>query len=396
MRYLRLSLFFLMASIMPLSAWAVVYNLVAPSAPHAIGGEVQLNLLVLNPGDEDTTVTLNEVLTGKLSSDHHTWPVMLKAPALGGPVSIKAGGFAVREFLFDLPGNAEGRLVLEINDPVNARVSIETLSQVAKGAPVRAPLSNFAPQRTSENAIKRAFVGRFSPHEPTYFVYGDEVQAAKFQFSFRYRILGAEAELSEKMPALRGIYFGFTQRSLWEIDADSSPFYDTNYMPELMYESQFILDPDKRGGVTWLGYQAGVRHESNGQTGLTSRSMNTIYVRPGFSFGRLDGWNLVLAPRLSVYVGDLSNNPDIKDYRGNVDLMAALGRNDGPALTLNARLGNGGKGSLQSDLTIPIKFDHVFDFATYILIQYWEGYGESLLDYNRKSSTLRFGFSLVR
>ncbi len=30
------------------------------------------------------------------------------------------------------------------------------------------------------------------------------------------------------------------------------------------------------------------------------------------------------------------------------------------------------------------------------MIQYWDGYGESLLDYNVKSSAVRAGFSLVR
>ena len=94
---------------------------------------------------------------------------------------------------------------------------------------------------------------------------------------------------------------------------------------------------------------------------------------------------------------DVENNPDIRDYRGNVELTVIIGRNDRGALALTGRLGKGAhKGSLQADLTIPVKFDKMFDFASYVLIQYWNGYGESLRSYNQRSETVRAGFSLVR
>jgi len=377
--------------------WAVVYNLVAPSEPHAVGAEVRLNLLILNPGTAETVMTVDENLEGVLTGDRKTWKVKLVAPAMGGAMLIAPGGFTVREFLVTLPKDAEGRLVLDITTPTPARVAIEARGQVAQSKSVRAPLTNYVPQRTAEAAIKRAFAGRFAPHEATYIAFGNEPQAAKFQFSFKYRILGEKAGLGEKVPALRGVYFGFTQRSLWDIEGESSPFYDTSYLPELMFESQAVLEPESTGGFTWLGYQAGVRHESNGRTGFTSRSMNTVYFRPGFSLGRLDGWSLIVAPRFSVYVADLSNNPDIVDYRGHVELLAAFGKNDSVALAVTARLGRSGrKGSVQADLTLPVKFDHLFDFATYVIVQSWNGYGESLLDYDKNSSALRLGFSLVR
>ena len=125
--------------------------------------------------------------------------------------------------------------------------------------------------------------------------------------------------------------------------------------------------------------------------------MNTVYFRPGVAFGRFDSWHVILAPRISHYISDLSNNPDIKRYRGNVEMQAILGYDDGPSLVLTSRLGrDGDKGSLQADLNIPVKFDRMFDFATYVLVQYWLGYGESLLDYNVESSAVRIGFSLVR
>lgn len=131
---------------------------------------------------------------------------------------------------------------------------------------------------------------------------------------------------------MRRLYFGYTQRSLWDITESSSPFCDTSYMPELFFESQRVADPGSEGGFKWLSYQAGYKHESNGRTLDGSRSINTLYFRPAFALGRLDGWNLVVAPRIFAYVADLSDNPDIRDYRGNLELLASFGRNDGMAV----------------------------------------------------------------
>jgi outer membrane phospholipase A len=165
-------------------------------------------------------------------------------------------------------------------------------------------------------------------------------------------------------------------------------------MPELLFESQHVVDPGSRGGMKFLGYQVALKHESNGKAGPTSRSLNTAYFRTALAFGRLDGWNLLLVPRVFTYVGDLSNNHDLRTYRGYGDITAVLGRNDGPALSVNTRLAR--RGAVQADLTLPLKSDKFFDFATYFLIQYWDGYGESLLDYNRRTTMVRAGFSLVR
>jgi outer membrane phospholipase A len=287
-----------------------------------------------------------------------------------------------------------------LDRPQPARALIEVKAAAAPGREpglVSAPLSNILPGQPAESAIQRSFAGRFSAHEPVYFIYGPDAPGAKFQFSFKYRLLGDKARLGDKLPALEGLFIGFTQRSLWDIDADSSPFFDTSYMPELMYESQRVVDPGSEGGVKFLGYQAGVRHESNGRDGPDSRSLNIAYFRPVFAWGRLDGWNLIVAPRVFAYVGDVVNNPDIADYRGHGELTAILGRNDRGALSLTGRLGQGAhRGNWQADLTVPVKFDKVFDFATYFLIQYWNGYGESLRSYNRRTETVRAGFSLVR
>lgn len=378
----------------------VVVNLLAPVETATAGGEVRVDLVILNPTATEVVFETPLTLSGQLSNERRTWNVQLRGQAGGGAV-IAARGFSYRSFIFTVPAEARGRLVLDLAQPQPSRALIEVKAAAAGSTRetqiVSAPLSNVLPGQPAAMAIQRSFAGRFSPHEPVYFIYGADAPAAKFQFSFKYRLLGAQARLGDKMPALNGFYAAFTQRSLWDMEADSSPFFDTSYMPELMYESQRVIDPGHDGGLQILGYQAGLRHESNGRDGTDSRSLNIAYFRPVISFGRLDGWNVLVLPRVFTYVSDVVNNPDIRDYRGNAELTVVVGRNDRGALAFTGRMGSGGhKGAVQLDLTIPVKFDKMFDFATYVLVQYWNGYGESLRGYNQRTETIRAGFSLVR
>lgn len=376
---------------------AVVVNVAGPLGVVEAAATVNVDIVLLNPAAEPTAITPPARIQGRLSADgEQDWPINLEAvrPSLAS-LLVPAGGFSVRQYTFTLPVAARGRLVLDIPEPYEGRVALEVRSDLAARQTVRAPLSPLVPRHTVETEVQRTFTRRFSAHEPIYFVYGDEPQAAKFQFSFRYRFAGAEPSPDEAVESMHRWFFGFTQRSLWDITAYSSPFYDSSYMPELFFESQAVMS--ERGGLKWLGYQAGVRHESNGRTGFGSRSLNTIYFRPGIAFGRLDGWSLILAPRIQAYISDLSDNDDIRSYRGNVDMFLAFGKNDKFAVTVAGRLGrHGDRGSVEANLTIPVKLARPLDFATYFMLQYWSGYGESLLDYNVRSTALRAGFSLVR
>src|SRR5690606_25866467 len=60
---------------------------------------------------------------------------------------------------------------------------------------------------------------RFSYHEPSYLVFGDD--DLKLQYSFKYR-------LSRKLD----LYLSYTQLMFWAIYDESKPFSDINYRPE--------------------------------------------------------------------------------------------------------------------------------------------------------------------
>jgi outer membrane phospholipase A len=379
------------------SAQETVVSLLAPTESVQPAREVRISLLVANLSPTTVAYELPGVLAGRLVSERQSWPVELQG-AVVERAQLVAGGAVRRDFILRLPPDARGRLVLEIERPAPARCVLDVYASVpglAGATPAAPPVlaGSFAQPVAAQ--IERTVEGRFSTHEPIYFIYGRDAPGAKFQFSFKYRLLSDSGVLGAGVPALRGLHLAYTQRSLWDIQAKSSPFFDTSYMPELVGEWQAArsLNP---GPVQWLGQQLSLLHESNGRGGPTSRSVNVVYYRPGVVIGDVDGWNLILSPKFYVYVGDLSNNPDISKYRGYGEFRAAFGKNERFGLSFTGRLGEHfDKGSMQFDLTLPLR-SRLFDFASYFMVQYFDGYGESLLDYNQHSSTVRAGFSLVR
>jgi len=377
---------------------ALIYSVVAPAAEASEDGTVHFQLAVLNPSPVSATFSLPATFTAQLVGASEHWEIPVVSTSVAGR-SIEPGAFALVPLSVRLPSGAAGRLVLELDQPAPLRVAISVAAQASPPAATpmavtRAPAS-LIERRTAVAHLKNYFPGAFAPHDPIYFIYGPRVPAAKFQFSFKYRLPMDDGWLARKLPEMRGLHVAFTQRSLWDITASSSPFYDTSYMPEFLY--QFAAS-DRRlpGGFQWLGWSAALKHESNGQGGDRSRSMNCAYARTAISWGNLDRWHLIVAPRIFEYVGDRFDNPNIADYRGWGDIQVMIGRNDGPALLLYGREGRGFRhGAFQADFTIPTSMLSG-SFATYLLFQYWAGYGESLLHYDRHTETVRAGFSLVR
>lgn len=119
-------------------------------------------------------------------------------------------------------------------------------------------------------------------------------------------------------------------------------------------------------------------------------------MRPTVTVCRDAGLQLTLQTRAWIYFGDLGDNPDIADYRGYVDLRAITGWKRGLQLSAIGRMGNDGNHeNLQLDATYPT-MQFFGGFSVYLNAQYFTGYGESLLEHNRKSEAFRIGFSLYR
>lgn len=233
-----------------------------------------------------------------------------------------------------------------------------------------------------------------SANEPLYFVVGSSSERnfdARFQLSFKYRPFDPDARVAQYLPPLSNLYFAYTQTSLWDLGGNSSPFEDTSYRPSVYYKWT-----GAGRGMVPDGWSVGLEHESNGRDGAYSRSINTAYIKPTWNLDFAHGRRLTLSPKFYQYL-EKSDNSDIYKYRGYVDFQARFGREDGAIVTALYRQGTGGYSSGQLDFSYPIS-DKLFGrTGTFIHLQLMEGYGETLIDYNRYSDTqLRLGLSLAR
>lgn len=183
------------------------------------------------------------------------------------------------------------------------------------------------------------------------------------------------------------IWFGYTQTAWWQLynSDESAPFRDTNYSPEII--ASYYTDTDILG-FTLLQSDIGLIHQSNGQSEIFSRSWNRVYANFLFAKGK---YIISLQPwyRLPEDADD-DDNPDIDKYMGYGDYRLSYKNNHNiySILLRNNFRSSGNKGAVELSWAFPL-----YDTAKFY-VQYFNGYGESLLDYNHNSNRLSIGILL--
>lgn len=211
----------------------------------------------------------------------------------------------------------------------------------------------------------------------------------------------AKFQISIKVPLTSGsfltkgdqLFFGFTLESWWQLytESISRPFRETNYQPEFFYFTPINWHPfDSNSGV-FLGFE----HQSNGRSQLISRSWNRIYAN--FIFEK-DNFALSFRPWYRVPEGDKvttndaigDDNPDITRYMGHFELGLAYDWRKNYEVSLKLRENfSQHHGAIEIGFTFPL-WGKLRGYA-----QYFNGYGESLIDYNHKQQRIGIGFALT-
>lgn len=294
-----------------------------------------------------------------------------------------------RRYAASLPERLSGLVRAELADRTSNRIALvvaaaDPIQRMGRPGPALAVAPGTTPLPTEEPAL--------SANEPVYFVAGTRGGAnARFQLSFKYRLFDPAGTPVRTLPFLDGLHFGYTQSSVWDLGADSKPFRDTSYRPSLFWQARLPGE-----GLTPRFLRYGYEHESNGKDGANSRSIDTLFVLPVWRRQFDDGAALAFAPKVYGYL-DRQDNPDIRRYRGNVDWNVRYGQEKGWLLMAQIRRGSAGHASGQFDLSFPLREPIFARTGGFLHFQLFNGYGESLLDYDRKrSSQLRLGFSIVR
>ncbi|HRQ48379.1 MAG TPA: phospholipase A [Rhodocyclaceae bacterium] len=283
----------------------------------------------------------------------------------------------------ELAGVASNRLALLVSetDPVDPIADMEAAPEMAE-----APLDIVAPL-----TIAPPDEPALSVHEPMYFVVGgSDDLTARFQLSFKYRLLDPAGVPVRWFGPLAGLHFSYTQTSFWDMTDDSAPFRDTSYRPSFFWQGAMPgqgLVPDL---LRW-GYE----HESNGRDGDGSRSVDALFAQPVWQSNFADGRTLTFAPKFRVYL-DKSDNRNIHRYRGYADWNVRYGRENGWLLSAQLRHGTAG-GSAQVDLSYPLRAPLFARTGSFVHLQVFSGYGQTLLEYDvRKNPQVRLGLSIVR
>ena len=234
----------------------------------------------------------------------------------------------------------------------------------------------------------------------------------KFQLSFKFKIwrdIVRREEIEkiiEKSTGIKGIDFwiAYTQQSFWQLynSAFSAPFRDTNYEPELLVNFD-IQHPFHILGDTKLQFiNVGFNHQSNGRAEPLSRSWNRIVANFGFekNFGpeKKDNFDLLLKTWYRLPEDSVNDdNPDLTDYMGYGELWGTLyWRNQRFAVMFRNNLRSENKGAVQLDWSMPLSTIHEsLAKKISLYLQYFNGYGESLLDYNTSINRISAGLMLV-
>ena len=224
----------------------------------------------------------------------------------------------------------------------------------------------------------------------------------RIQLSVRTKIaqgLLTNGLLSPQHPDARdSLWFGYTQQSYWQLFTGdlSRPFRSTDHEPEITYI--FPTDALLPGG--WRLRYSGISlvHQSNGQALPLSRSWNRTVLLAGMEKGK----NLRITGKLWQRIPESAaddDNPGIEDLIGRAEVAAFWDVNpfNTLGLTLRHSMTSTANGSVRLEWlksfgdTPPSSSRSGLRFHT----QFFSGYGDSLVDFNRRRNVLSIGLSLV-
>ncbi len=211
----------------------------------------------------------------------------------------------------------------------------------------------------------------------------------KFQISIKY--IAVENLLFDGLD----LQLAFTSTSWWQAynGEISAPFRETNYEPELIFSYR----------KTWsfLGQKIdnsfiSLNHQSNGQTGALSRSWNRVVGGVVFSTGYFvwalkTWWRFPEDAKTSASDSAGDDNPDIEKFMGNGQLGVRWSLKNGHDIDMMLRnnLRSDNKGALVFGWTFPLS-KHLSAY-----VEYFNGYGESLIYYNEDIERLGVGVKIT-
>lgn len=209
----------------------------------------------------------------------------------------------------------------------------------------------------------------------------------KFQISLKSQL--NETDLFIRDDALS---LGITLKAWWQLYSSdlSSPFRETNYQPEIFYLMPLLWGPFDGSTAVVLG----LLHESNGQVQGLSRSWNRLYATLIYERGALVAavqpwYRIPEKAKKEPGAPEGDDNPDILDYMGHGEASVSWRHSEHEYKVMLRGNHSTGKGAITVGWTFPF-------FARFRgFVQYFSGYGDSLIDYDHYQQRIGLGVALT-
>jgi len=244
-------------------------------------------------------------------------------------------------------------------------------------------------EQFNADSIRRDFDSRpfFGLYKDTYFTMGTAVNTRPTQFNsdVKFQVSISQRLTKSVLPWHSYLFLFYTQKAMWNVFEESLPFHDLNFNPGIGLSKLIFSKGQLIGKATLL-----LEHESNGRDGEASRSWNKISLCGSFYIDQ----NLMVHGKYWIPIIDGQLNKDILRYSGiyqaGLQFISPNKRWVFDATFVKRKGWNlSGNWIVNAGYRISKK-DNQF-----LMVHFYNGYGENLLDYNKYHCRLRVGL-LIR
>lgn len=235
------------------------------------------------------------------------------------------------------------------------------------------------------DSIRREFDNGpyFSLYKDNYFTVGTTIGSCptRTNSDVKFQVSIAQRLTKSTLPFNSYLFLFYNQKVFWNVFQNSMPVRDLNFNPGLGLSKLLIVKDRVIGKASVL-----IEHESNGRDSINSRSWNKI----SFCGSIYLSSQFMIHAKYWIPIVDGVNNKDILRYSGIYQSGIQVTSHDkkfGLALTLIKRKG----WNLNCNTIVEFNYRLFKKDNQYLFLQYYNGYGESMLDYKQFHSRLRMG-----
>lgn len=259
------------------------------------------------------------------------------------------------------------------------------LAAIWTSVPAAAQIVSSNDARFNPDSIRRDFRNQpyFGLYKDNYFIFGPAIgpRITKENTNIKFQISVAQRLTNATLPWGTYLYLFYTQKCFWNVLENSMPMTDLNFNPGIGLTKPIFVKNRYVGKVSLI-----LEHESNGRDSIESRSWNKVSLAANIIIDP----NLMVAGKIWIPIVDGQNNRDILQYCGlyQTSIQATTdNRKFTGSLTLVRRAGK----FFNYNTILELAYRFSTKANQYFFLQYYNGYGEGLLDYKVFHSQLRVG-----